>query len=168
MDLEHRRLRALRLEAAAEQAEVEHSTAELEAADRSMADVLFELGNAGSEIVCETLAGPVRGRVVHVGSELMRVLGADSATVDVALRHIHGVRTVAVGRASTVSSGHPSTVVARCRELANSGVRVELGSAVAVPMRGVITVAGDHHVAGEGATGAWFVPIGSVCLIREI
>lgn len=168
MDLEHRRLRALRLEAAAEQAEVEQSTSELEASRRSMVDVFFELGNAGSEIVCETLAGSVRGRVVHVGSELVRVVGVDETAIDVALHHVHGVRTVAVGRPSAVSSGHPSTVVARCRELANSGIRVELASPVAVPMRGMITVAGDHHVEGEGATGIWFVPVDSVCLIREI
>lgn len=168
MDLEHRRLRALRLEAAAEQAEVEQSTAELDAAGRSMADVFFELGTMGSEIVCELVSGPVRGQVMHVGAELVRVVGADATETDVAIRHIHGVRTVAEGLPATVTSGHPATIVARCRELANSQIRVEVARPLGLPMRGLVKVAGERQIEGEGATGQWFVPIDSICSIREI
>ncbi len=168
VDLEHRRLRALRLEAAAEQAEIEHSTGELEAAGRSMVDVCFELGTAGAEVVCEMVSGPVRGRISHVGAELIRIVSADAAEVDVAVAQIHGLRTVGEGQPGTVTSGHPSTVVARCRELANMSARVEVARPVGLPMRGLLTVAGDHHIEGEGATGPWFVPIDSICSVRQI
>jgi hypothetical protein len=127
-DQRERRLRAVRIQRREQQAELEATLREAEAAGRTMADVLRDHGERGDR--CGLDVGPHRlvGVVVHVGDEVARVLGGDGRSWDVAIERVAVVWRIEGGRAvHRVGAGHPGSLLARGRELAGAYGVVEVG-----------------------------------------
>ncbi len=165
MTPQERRLRELRLQARAEAEEVEHAAAELDSARSTFAEVCFGLGEAGREVVVETATSDFTGRIAHVGTGLVGLACRDTTEVVVSLSHVIGLRDCGAGVAGPVTTGHPLTIESRCRELAGTGVFVEIQRSAGSGLRGAIESAGAHHIELQGSAGRWHVPIRAVAAI---
>jgi hypothetical protein len=138
---------ALRAEWRAEEEEWTRAAFEHWEHSRRLLDVARECMHRGDTVAIATSAGSVRGRVLGVGQDTLRV-GADRAPVDVRVSPGTTVvlRVDAHARGGGVRGDEPSiTFRARLLEHEVAGRTVELG--VGVPARavtGVVRVGVDH------------------------
>lgn len=165
---DERELRRLRLEARATREEAEAAVAEMDASARTMADILGDLGRF-SVVLSIDLPGErqLHGVIVHVGSELVRLQTAGGSRFDIAIAAINGVRSTGEsGGTASVGTGHPASMVARLRELANHEERVTLARYFGAELIGQLVVAGLNHVQlQDNHAKMWFVPIAAVAWV---
>ncbi len=161
-DLEHA-LRELRAEHRAEQEEIEEATERAERSSRSLAEVALEYLYRADSIRVAVGQRSWTGVVVHVGSGVMTLRTAAEVEIDVAYSGLTSIRVVQRARAGgrTRTSKHPGELVARLRELENSGEKVEVGGRALSPgIEGTVDVVARSHVEFRGQDGSeWIVPL---------
>jgi hypothetical protein len=153
----------MRLERLEFEREYEEAIDEQERAGRTLDDVALEFLYRGDVIRVAVGERAWTGRVVHVGAEVMVLATEAGVEVDLDFDALSSIRVVersgSEGRA--LGSKHPETLVARLRELAQTGVEVELGGVeLKPPLVGAIQIVASTHLefrSGDG--GDWFVPL---------
>lgn len=165
-------LRELRAEHRAEQEEIEEATERAERAARPLAEVALEYLNRGDSIRVTVGKRSWTGVVVHVGSGMMTLRTAAEVAIDVAYRGLTSIRVVKRARTGgrTRTSKHPGELVARLRELENSGEKVEVGGRALSPgIEGTVDVVARSHVEFRGQDGSeWIVPLTEIeVVIRQ-
>lgn len=170
MDDAERTIRRLRAGAREQQEEAEAVVAELAMATRTLREAVLDHGRRGGSVRIELGPTTLSGTIVHVGTDLVRLLRADRQVVDVVLSAASSVRIETSERSATpVTTGYPESVVARCRELVQVNAEVEIGRSVPPVLRGRILAANESHLElVDGTGGRWLVPTGAVCWIRRI
>ncbi len=169
MTPEERRERELRLAGRAGREDEELATAELDSARRSLVDACLDVGVAGAEVVVDTVTQSRRGRIVHVGEDLLTLGLPSGSRVEVALAHVVGVGSERrPGHARSVATGHPVTMVARCRELVQTEEVIELERRDGVILMGAATAASADHVELVANTTRWVVPISAIVSIAAL
>ena len=167
-DLENA-LRELRAEHRAEQEEIEEATERTERATRPLAEVALEYLYRGDNIRVTVGQRSWTGVVVHVGSALMTLRTQAGIEIDVAYRGLTSIRVVerasSGGRSRT--SKHPGELVARLRDLENTGETVEIGGRSFVTgIEGTVEVVARSHVEFRGRDGSeWVVPLTEIDLV---
>jgi len=162
-----RELRRLRLEARANLEEAEEAVAEAAAASRTMAYVLADLGRLSVPVVIDVPGRQLQGLIIHVGSEVARLETRGGGQFDIAISAIAGVRANGEARGPVqVTRGHPETMIARLRELANNQGRVTLARYSAGELVGTLQVAGVNQVQLlDTQAKTWFVPLTAIAWI---
>jgi hypothetical protein len=160
-----RALRELRREHQLEQEDVEEAIELAERAGRSLAEVALEFLYRGDSVRVTVGEGTWTGVVVHVGTGVMTVRTQADAEVDVDYDGLTSIRVVERARSGGMSrvSKHPGELVARLRELENTGQTVEVGGRRLETVAGTVEVVARSHVefrARDG--GAWILPLGEI------
>lgn len=150
-------------------ADVESLEADLERSRRSLIDIVVDEGRHGSTVRLETLAGDFEGTISHVGDELIELTTA-GRSVMIGLPSVTAVLVTAPGdEVRRVTRGHPRSLLALGRELAQSGARVEVGRAAGTPIVGHLVAAGDSHLELDTPAGPSFVPVSAIgWLVRNV
>ena len=164
MDDTERTIRRFRVDARAMQEEAEAAVAELAMATRTLRDAVLDHARSGATMRVEIGTSVLSGRVLHVGSELVRLAVADGAPIDVALEAISLIRVLPAdtGRA-TVTTGHPETMLARCRELVQVNAEVDIGLRAAATATGALLAATSTHLElASTAGGTLLIPMTSL------
>ncbi len=167
MDDTERTIRRFRVDARAMQEDAEAAVAELAMATRTLRDAVLDHARSGAAMRFEIGTAALSGRVRHVGSEVVRLAVADGSPVDVALDAVSLVRVVPgdAGRVA-VTTGHPETVLARCRELVQVNAEVKIGLRAAETATGVLLAASSTHLELASSTGgALLIPMASLAWI---
>jgi len=170
MDEAERTIRRLRADAREQQEDAEAVVAELAMAARSLRDVVLDHARQGRSIRAEIGSTILAGSVVHVGADLLRLVGPERPPIDLVLSAVTSIRSVDLGGDQrTVSVGYPDTLLARCRELVQVNARVEMGRHDAGSIRGALMAAtASHFELVDDADGAWIVPIDSAVWVGRI
>ncbi len=170
MDEAERTIRRLRADARQQQADAELVVAELAMASRTMRDAVLDHARSGRLIRLELGGTSLGGSIVHVGDELVRMVLADQRSIDVALAAVSGVRVVDEdGRPANVTTGYPSSLLARCRELVQVNARVEIGRIDAPPIIGdLLAATGTHLEVGDGSNARWLLPLDAVGSVSRV
>lgn len=161
-----RALQGLRAEHRAQQEELAEAVEQTERSSRSLADVALEfLYRADTVRVAVGGQGWV-GTVLHAGATVMTLATASGVEIDVGYDRLTSIRVVErarVGGRSNVSK-HPGSLVARLRELENTGEKVEIGGATLAPaIIGTVVVTGRTHIEVRGIDGSeWVVPLAEI------
>ena len=167
-DLENA-LRQLRAEHRAEQEEIEEAAERTERATRPLAEVALEYLYRGDRIRITVGQRSWTGVVVHVGSGMMTLRTQADIEVDLAYSGLTSMRVVkrtrSGGRSRT--SKHPGELVARLRDLENTGETVEIGGRSLTPgIEGTVDVVARSHVEFRGRDGSeWVVPLTEIDLV---
>lgn len=161
----NRALRDLRREHRLEQEDLEEAVELAERASRTLAEVALEFLYRGDSIRVAVGEGTWTGVVVHVGTGVMTLRTKAAAEIDVDYDGLTSMRIVERARSGGRSrtSKHPGELVARLRELENTGERVELGGRRLEAVAGTVQVVARSHVefrTGDG--GAWILPLGEI------
>jgi hypothetical protein len=153
----------MRLERLDFEREYEEAIDEQERAGRTLDEVALEFLYRGDVVRLAVGERTWTGRVVHVGAEVMALATEAGVEVDVDLDALSSIRVVersaSGGRA--LGAKHPETLVARLRELAQTGVEVELGGVeLRPPLVGAVQVVAATHLEFRSVDGGdWFVPL---------
>ncbi len=167
MDDTERTIRRFRVDARAMQEDAEAAVAELAMATRTLRDAVLDHARSGATMRLEIGPAALSGRVLHVGSEVVRLAVADGSPIDVALEAVSLVRILPAeaGRAA-VTTGHPETVLARCRELVQANAEVEIGLRTGGTSTGVLLAATSTHLQLESSNGGvLLIPMASLAWI---
>lgn len=169
MDDAERTIRRLRADARAQQEDAEAVVAELAMASRTLRDAVLDHARCGRIIRIDLGDASLSGTVVHVGAELVRIVGSDHVPVDVVLRAVSALRVSGSDQGpATVSTGYPDTLLARCRELVQSNARLEIGRSLGPPVIGELVAATGTHLEIDAASyGQWLLPLDAVCSVRR-
>ena len=170
-DLQHA-MRELSAELRAQQEELEEAAEHIERANRSLPEVALEFLYRGDIIRVAVGQRSWIGVVTHVGIGVMTLRTQAGAEIDVAYEGLSSIRvverTTSGGRTRTTK--HPGELVARLREVENSGEAVELGGRDLVSsLEGTVEVVASSHLEFRARDGSeWVVPLGEVgYLIRS-
>ena len=167
-DLENA-LRELRAEHRAEQEEIEEATERTERATRPLAEVALEYLYRGDSIRVTVGQGSWTGVVVHVGSGMMTLRTQAGIEIDLAYSGLTSIRVVERARSGGRSrtSKHPGELVARLRDLENTGETVEIGGRSLAPgIEGTVDVVARSHVEFRGRDGSeWVVPLSAIDVV---
>ncbi len=156
---EERRARELRLIGREMREDEEWAAAELDAAQRSFAEALAAAATTGHDVTIDTVAGSRRGRIVHLGEDVIGLASVIDGRVDIAAQHVLGVAVSRrPGSAASISTGHPRTVVARLREAVQDERTVILERLDASTVRGVVAAVGIDHVVVRSGEDDVLVP----------
>ena len=169
MDDTERTIRRLRIDARRQQEEAEAVVAELARASRTLRDAVLDHGRAGRGLRVEVGESVIVGRAVHVGTDLVRIMGSDRQPVDVAFAAVSGIQVSGGDSGSaSVSTGYPDTLLARARELVQVNAGVEIGRFAAPAIRGRLMAATVTHLeVDDPGDRSWIVPAGAVAWIRR-
>ena len=161
-----RALQELRAEHRAEREELEEAIQHTERALRSLDEVALEFLYRGDTIRAAVSERSWTGVVIHVGTGLMTLQTQAGVEVDIAYEGLTSIRVVQRARVGGRSrtSRHPGELVARLRELENTGETVELGGGrFGAPLEGTVEVVARSHVEFRGGDGAeWIVPLDQI------
>ena len=166
-----RAMRELSAELRAQQEELEEAAEHVERANRSLPEVALEFLYRGDVIRVAVGQRSWIGIVTHVGTGVMTLQTQADAEIDVAYDGLSSMRvverTASGGRSRTTK--HPGELVARLRELENSGEAVELGGRVLPSLEGTVGVVAASHLEFRARDGSeWVVPLTEVgYLIRS-
>ena len=167
-DLENA-LRELRAEHRAEQEEIQEAAERTERATRPLAEVALEHLYRGDSIRVTVGQRSWTGVVVHVGSGLMTLCTHAGIEIDLAYRGLTSIRVVERARSGGRSrtSKHPGELVARLRDLENTGETVEICGRSLVPgIEGTLDVVARSHVEFRGRDGSeWVVPLSEIDVV---
>ena len=169
-DLQHA-MRELSAELRAQQEELEEAAEHIERANRSLPEVALEFLYRGDVIRVAVGQRSWIGIVTHVGTGVMTLQTPTGAEIDFAYDGLSSIRvverTASGGRART--SKHPGELVARLREVENSGEAVELGGRDLPSLEGTVGVVARSHLEFRARDGSeWMVPLAEVgYLIRS-
>lgn len=162
-------LRELRAEHRAEQEEIESATERAERSSRPLAEVVLEYLYRGDGIRVAVGQRSWTGVVVHVGAGMMTLRTTSEVEIDLAYGGLASIRVVQRARAGggTRTSKHPGELVARLRELENSGEAVEIGGRTLSPgIEGTVDVVARSHVEFRGQDGSeWIVPLSEIDVV---
>lgn len=169
-DLQHA-MRELSAELRAQQEELEEAAEHIERASRSLPEVALEFLYRGDVIRVAVGQRSWIGFLTHVGTGVMTLQTPTGAEIDLAYDGLSSIRvverTTAGGRSRT--SKHPGELVARLREVENSGEAVELGGRDLPSLEGMVEVVASSHLEFRARDGSeWVVPLTGVgYLIRS-
>lgn len=169
-DLQHA-MRELSAELRAQQEELEEAAEHVERASRSLPEVALEFLYRGDIIRVTVGQRSWIGSVTHVGTGVMTLQTQAGAEIDIAYDGLSSIRvverTASGGRSRTTK--HPGELVARLREVENSGEAVELGGRALPPLEGRVGVVAGSHLEIRVRDGSeWVVPLTEVgYLIRS-
>ncbi len=162
-------LRELRAEHRAEQEEIEEATEQAERAARPLAEVALEYLYRGDSIRIAVGQRSWTGMVVHVGSGMMTLRTPTEVDIDLSYDGLTSIRVVQRARSGgrTRTSKHPGELVARLRDLENSGEAVEIGGRTLAPgIEGTVDVVARSHVEFRGRDGSeWIVPLSEIDVV---
>ena len=162
-------LRELRAEHRAEQEEIEEATERTERASRPLAEVALEYLYRGDSIRATVGQRSWTGVVVHVGSGAMTLRTQAGVEIDVAFSGLISIRVVQRARSGgrTRTSKYPGELVARLRELENTGETVEIGGRSLLPgVEGTVDVVARSHVEFLARDGSeWVVPLTEIHVV---
>lgn len=162
-------LRELRAEHRAEQEGIEEAAERTERATRPLSEVALEYLYRGDRIRATVGQRSWAGVVVHVGSGMMTLRSQAGVEIDVAYRGLTSIRVVERARSGGRSriSKHPGELVARLRELENTGETVEVGGRSLAPgIEGTIDVVARSHVEFRGRDSSeWIVPLTEIDVV---
>ncbi len=167
-----RAVRELNAELRAQQEELEQVAEHTERATRSLAEVALEFLYRGDSIRVAVGERIFTGQVTHVGTGVMTLRTPGDNEIDIAYDCLGSIRVVnraaSGGRART--STHPGEMVARLRELENSGEQVELGGAGLVQsLEGTVTVVARSHLEFRARDGSeWVVPLTEIGYVIRV
>lgn len=146
----------------------EWSAAELDASQRTFADSLVVAAQTGHEVVVDTASGQRRGRIVHVGEEMIGLVSIAGGRVDVAMDHVIGiVVSRRPGAAATVSIGHPRTLVARLRQGVQEQRPIIAERTDGSSVRGVAAAVGSDHVVIRSGDDDVLVPLLAIVAVAD-
>ena len=161
-----RAMQELRAEHRAEREELEEAVQHTERAARWLDEVALEFLYRGDTIRAAVGERSWTGVVVHVGTGVMTLQTQAGVEVDIAYVGLTSIRVVQRARVGGRSrtSRHPGELVARLRELENTGQTVELGGArLEASLAGTVEVVARSHVEFRGGDGAeWIVPLDQI------
>ena len=166
-----RAMRELSAELRAQQEELEEAAEHIERANRSLPEVALEFLYRGDVIRVAVGQRSWIGIVTHVGTGVMTLQTPAGAVIDLAYEGLSSIRvverTTSGGRSRTTK--HPGELVARLREVENSGEAVELGGRDLPSLEGTVAVVAGSHLEFRGRDGSeWVVPLNEVgYLIRS-
>lgn len=162
-----RELRRIRLAARANLEEAEAAVAEVAAASRTMTDIIGDLGRLSVPVAVDVPGRQIHGVIVHVGAEMTQLETPGGDVFDIAIKAIGGIRSSGESRGPMkIGRGHPSTMIARLRELAVNQERITLARFFGGEVIGHLMVAGINHVQLEdNQSKMWFVPVDSIAWI---
>lgn len=169
-DLQHA-MRELSAELRTQQEELEEAAEHVERASRSLPEVALEFLYRGDVIRVTVGQRSWIGSVTHVGTGVMTLQTQAGAEIDVAYDGLSSIRvverTTSGGRSRTTK--HPGELVARLREVENSGEAVELGGRDLPSLEGTVGVVAGSHLEFRARDGSeWVVPLTEVgYLIRS-
>lgn len=155
-------LRELRAEHRAAQEELEEASQLVERAGRSLDEVALDFLYRGDTIRVTVADRSWTGTVVHVGVGVMTLRTPTKVEVDIAYPGVTSMRVVERARVGGRSrtSKHPGEIVARLRELQNSGEEVQVGGRHLLSIEGTVQVVARSHVELRGRDGSeWVVPL---------
>lgn len=165
-----REARIARAEYREEREAMESAVAEHHASTQQFPAALAGLGAKGVELMIEMPDRQLVGRVIHVGSELVSIENLGGERFDLAMWAIAGLRVLkAEARPSTVSSGHPNSIVARLREAVVTGQPLAVSRRFGPPVAGRLHACSDTHVEGVDHNDSfWIVPLPMVTWVTAI
>lgn len=162
-------LRELRFERLEFEREYRASVDESERSQRGLDEVVLEFLFRGDLIRVAVGERMWTGKVVHAAAEVMTLETSAGVAVDVAYDGISAIRVVERtprgGRA--LAGAHPGSIIARLRELAQSGQPVEIGGTRFVPpIEGVVMVVASSHIEFRARDGGeWIVPMAEIAYV---
>lgn len=146
----------------------EWSAAELDASQRAFDDALVAAAQTGHEVVVDTAAGQRRGRIVHLGEDLIGLVSIAGGRVDVVMDHVIGVVVSRrPGAAATVSTGHPRTLVARLRQGVQEQRPIIAERIDASSVRGVVAAVAVDHVVLRSREDDVLVPLAAIVAVAD-
>lgn len=165
-------LRELRFERLEYEREYRDAVDESERARRGLDEVVLEFLFRGDVIRIAVGERAWTGKVAHAGAEVMTLETSAGVGVDVAYGSISAIRVVErVPRGGRALAGpHPGSIIARLRELAQSGEPIEIGGTqLFPPLEGTVTVVASSHIEFRGRDGGeWIVPLTRIAyLVRQ-
>ncbi len=164
-DADARRERGLEHEALAEMAEEER--------DRTltMQVAFLERLWAGEAVTVRVVGRAFDGVVVHVGDDLVTLLGPDEELVDVRMGAVLSVTSSRAegGALRALEHVDPVRFVARIRELRNDEARVVVGAELgARELTGhFVRVHADHVVFAADDASEWLLPLTTIAYVRR-
>lgn len=162
-------LRELRFERLEYEREYREAVDESERAQRGLDEVVLEFLFRGDVIRVAVGERAWTGKVVHAGAEVMTLEASAGVGVDVAYDGISAIRVVERSRRGgrALAGPHPGSMIARLRELAQTGEPVEIGGTrLLPPLEGSVMVVASSHLEFRGRDGAeWIVPLTEIAYV---
>jgi hypothetical protein len=163
-------LRELRFDRLEFEREYREAVDESERAQRGLDEVVLEFLFRGDVVRVAVGERAWTGKVVHAGAEVMTLeTAAAGVGVDVAYNGISGIRVVERSRrgGQALAGPHPGSIIARLRELAQTGEPVEIGGTrLLPPLEGSVVVVASSHIEFRGRDGAeWIVPLTEIAYV---
>ncbi len=164
MDDHERELRRLRLEAREAQADVEDIEAELAASSALLGDMLRDWASHGRILRLDAVDRPRRGRLVHVGADVVTLLGDQGEREVISLHQVEGVAAVGISRSVLAcTTGHPHSMLAHLRGLVGATPSVVVERRSTDPVSGVLVgVAKSHALVRTSVGDEVMVPIEAI------
>lgn len=161
-----RALQGLRAEHRARQEELAEAVEQTERSSRSLADVALEFLYRGDTVRVAVGGQGWVGTVLHAGATVMTLATASGAEIDVGYDRLTAIRVVRRARVGgrTNASRHPGSILARLRELENTGETVEIGGAALMPaiFGSVVATARTHIEVRAADGGEWVIPLAEI------
>lgn len=162
-------LRELRFDRLEYEREYREAVDESERAQRGLDEVVLEFLFRGDVIRVAVGERAWTGKVVHAGAEVMTLETSAGVGVDVAYGGISAIRVVerSLRGGRALAGPHPGSIIARLRELAQTGEPVEIGGArLLPPLEGSVMVVALSHLEFRGRDGAeWIVPLTEIAYV---
>lgn len=159
-------LRQIRQEARELQEEIEASVADFAASDRTLREALIDYAKLGHEMRIELAGRVLVGYVEHVGAQIVRLVTNEGQRVDVVLDAVAGIRVAGDAlRPGTVTSGHPSTLLARLREAVQTQERLHLERRSGEALEGQVIAVLDVAIQLRAGSVTWLLPMAEICYL---
>jgi len=147
--------------------EVETAVAETVAASTELELRMMQLGSRSVESTIELADRQIRGRITHVSGEIASIQTIGGAVFIVRISQVMSIRYLDTpGETRGIDTGYPSTMIAKLRELWNTGERCTIGRVMGPAILGDIVAVTEGHVeCVDPQFTNWLIPASSIAWV---